>query len=69
MLIVILLTGPFACPGKNLALMSLRISISILALKYNIKFATGETGEIFENETQDTFTTALPPLQIQFTPR
>ncbi|KAJ5656226.1 hypothetical protein N7507_008176 [Penicillium longicatenatum] len=60
------LIGPYICPGKNLALMSLRISVSKLVQRYDIKFAPGETGHGFETETLDTFTTTLPPLQIQF---
>lgn len=47
-------------------MLSLRISVSTLAQLYNIQFAPGETGKAFEQETQDTFTTTLPPLQIQF---
>lgn len=47
-------------------MLSLRISVSTPAQQYNIKFAPGETGKAFENETQDTFTTTLPPLQTQF---
>ncbi|KAJ5653878.1 hypothetical protein N7490_000881 [Penicillium lividum] len=60
------LMGPYVCPGKNLALMSLRISVSKLVQLYDITFAPGETGHTFETETLDTFTTTLPPLQIQF---
>ncbi|KAL4968677.1 cytochrome P450 [Aspergillus stella-maris] len=63
------LYGPYVCPGKNLALMSLRISISKLAQLYDISFAPGETGELFETKTLDTFTTTLPPLNIQFVRR
>lgn len=59
-------TGPYVCPGKNLALMSLRISVSKLAQLYDIHFAPGETGELFETRTLDTFTTTLPPLHVQF---
>ncbi|OJJ07200.1 hypothetical protein ASPVEDRAFT_88453 [Aspergillus versicolor CBS 583.65] len=63
------LYGPYICPGKHLALMSLRISVSKLAQRYNISFAQGETGELFETKTLDTFTTTLPPLHVQFSPR
>ncbi|KXG46361.1 Cytochrome P450 [Penicillium griseofulvum] len=61
--------GPYACPGKNLAMMSLRISLSTLAQLFHIQFGPDETGEAFETETRDTFTTTLAPLQIQFQPR
>ncbi|KAL4764898.1 cytochrome P450 [Aspergillus foveolatus] len=60
------LYGPYVCPGKNLALMSLRISVSKLAQLYDIHFAPGENGELFETRTLDTFTTTLPPLHVQF---
>ncbi|KAJ5154854.1 Cytochrome P450 [Penicillium coprophilum] len=63
------LLGPYTCPGKNLGMMSLRISLSTLAQLFHIQFGPGETGEAFETETRDTFTTTLPPLQIQFQPR
>ncbi|CAI7567750.1 unnamed protein product [Penicillium bialowiezense] len=58
--------GPYSCPGKNLAMMSLRISLSTLLQSFNIQFAPGENGEAFENQTLDTFTTTLPQLKVQF---
>ncbi|KAF7588967.1 hypothetical protein BBP40_004969 [Aspergillus hancockii] len=61
--------GTYGCVGKNLAMMSLRVSVSMLAQRYNIQFAPGETGETFEHGAQDAFTTVLPPLQIVFQPR
>ncbi|EKG20298.1 Cytochrome P450 [Macrophomina phaseolina MS6] len=61
--------GPYQCPGKNLAIMSLRISLSKIAQQFDISFAPGETGETFDNEALDTFTTSLPPVMIQFSER
>lgn len=61
--------GPYSCPGNNLAMLSLRISVSTLAQQYDIAFAPGETGERFEKETLDTFTTTLPPLNLRFSKR
>jgi len=61
--------GAYSCPGKNLAMMSLRITISHIALLYDVDFAPGETGEKFDEEVLDTFTTTLAPLQLVFTPR
>lgn len=58
--------GPYICPGKNLAMISLRTSISTIAQQYNFSFAPGETGEAFETGALDTFTTSLPPLQLAF---
>ncbi|KAF3056243.1 Tryprostatin B 6-hydroxylase [Daldinia childiae] len=61
--------GTYSCPGKNLALMTLRIAISSLVQHFDITFAAGETGEIFDTEAQDVFTTHLEPLNLQFSPR
>ncbi|KAL1961494.1 hypothetical protein VTN77DRAFT_1673 [Rasamsonia byssochlamydoides] len=58
--------GPYSCPGKNLAMLSLRIAISTIAQQFNVTFAPGETGEGFDKGALDTFTTTLPPLQVQF---
>ncbi|KAJ5970326.1 Cytochrome P450 [Penicillium vulpinum] len=58
--------GPYSCTGKNLAMMSLRISISTFAQLFHIQFSPDENGEAFVTETQDTFTTTLAPLHIQF---
>ncbi|KAI1660589.1 cytochrome P450 [Daldinia decipiens] len=61
--------GTYGCSGKNLALMTLRIAVSILAQRFDIAFAAGETGEVFDKEAKDTFTTYLKPLNLQFSPR
>jgi cytochrome P450 len=62
-------TGAYGCPGKNLAEMSLRTSLSMIAQNFDVSFAPGETGEAFDNEMLDTFTVTLPPLQLQFAAR
>jgi cytochrome P450 len=64
-----IITGAYSCPGKNLALMSLRISLSMIAQNFDVSFAPGETGEAFEKELMDTFTVTLPALQLRFIPR
>jgi len=61
--------GAYACPGKNLAQLSLRTSLSMIAQNFDVAFAPGEDGVTFDNEMLDTFTVTLPPLQLQFTPR
>jgi hypothetical protein len=61
--------GAYSCPGKNLALQSLRIAISVIAQQYNVSFAEGENGEDFDKNALDTFTTTLPPLQVLFSRR
>ncbi|KAF5866933.1 hypothetical protein ETB97_008739 [Aspergillus alliaceus] len=55
----IVILGLYSCAGKNLATMTLRIAISIIAQQYNISFAPGETGEAFEQGALDTFTTTF----------
>lgn len=58
-----------ACPGKNLALMSLRIILSKIAQNYDVSFGSGENGDLFDTQALDTFTTTLPPVIVQFTKR
>lgn len=50
-------------------MLSLRIAISTIAQQFNIRFAPGETGEEFDKGVQDTFTSALPPVQVEFSYR
>ncbi|ETS82892.1 hypothetical protein PFICI_04768 [Pestalotiopsis fici W106-1] len=61
--------GMHACPGKNLALMSLRISVSKIAQNFDLSLAPGEDGKHFDNAALETFTTTLPPLRVQFSKR
>ncbi|KAF7443282.1 Cytochrome P450 67 [Pyrenophora tritici-repentis] len=61
--------GVYSCPGKNLAMMSLRTALSMIAMSFDVGFAPGETGVRFEEEKLDTLTVTLPPLYLKFTPR
>lgn len=61
--------GAYQCPGKNLAFMSLRIALSRVLREFDVAFAPGETGEAFDRDAQDTFTTTLPPVLVRFTKR
>ncbi|OCL06104.1 cytochrome P450 [Glonium stellatum] len=61
--------GAYSCPGKNLAILSLRIVLSHIAMLYDISFALGEDGREFDEGALDTFTTTLKPLKLVFTPR
>ncbi|KAH6876594.1 cytochrome P450, partial [Thelonectria olida] len=61
--------GQFACAGKNLALMELKMVLSRIALRYNMEFPPGEDGEKFDKEAKDTFTLNVPELLIVFTLR
>lgn len=49
--------------------MTVRIALSSIVQEFDVSFAPGETGEKFDKEAMDTFTTTLPPLFLQFTPR
>lgn len=59
--------GQFSCPGRNLAIMELRMVLSRIALRYTISFPPGYDGEMFDKEAKDTFTLSLPPLHLNFT--
>lgn len=61
--------GAYQCPGKNLAFLSLRIALSRVMREFDVAFAPGETGESFDRDVKDTFTTTLPPMMIKFTKR
>ncbi|KAK2611662.1 hypothetical protein N8I77_004992 [Diaporthe amygdali] len=61
--------GAYQCPGKNLAFLSLRIALSRVVREFDVAFAPGETGESFDRDAKDTFTTTLPPVIIKFTKR
>lgn len=61
--------GQFACPGKNLALMEMRIALSKMALGYELEFPAGWDEERWEEGIRDTFTASLPPLPLVLKPR
>ncbi|KAL7811419.1 cytochrome P450 [Trichoderma gracile] len=60
--------GQWACPGRNLALMEMRMVLSCIALQYNMSLAYSEAAKRFDSDVMDTFTLTLPPLHIVFTP-
>ena len=66
---LLIVAGIYKCPGDKLAMMSMRIAISSIVQQFDIHFAPGETGESFEKDRKDAFTTILPPLKLQFVPR
>jgi cytochrome P450 len=61
--------GQFACAGRNLALMELRMVLSRIALRYNMAVTPGVDEEKFDKEAKDTFTLNVPELPIVFTCR
>ncbi|KAL4901993.1 hypothetical protein BDW74DRAFT_187010 [Aspergillus multicolor] len=61
--------GRYGCVGKQLALMEMRLVIARIALEFDIAFAPGETGEMFDREAKDTFTFTVGPLMLDFRER
>lgn len=61
--------GGFACSGKNVAMMQMRMLFAQLALRYDIGFAEGEDGREFWEGEKETLTMWIPGLRMVFTPR
>jgi hypothetical protein len=61
--------GSYSCIGRVLALMELRSALSRIALNFDLAFASGETGEVFEREVKDTFTLTVRDLYVVFSKR
>lgn len=61
--------GRYACPGKALAMMELRIAISRIALQYDLEFASEGDGDRFDLGAKDFFILSLPALNISFKSR
>jgi hypothetical protein len=61
--------GSYSCVGRVLAFMEMRSVLSLIALNFDLAFAPGETGEVFDRDVKDTFTFALRELQVVFTKR
>jgi hypothetical protein len=52
-----------------LAFIELRSVLSRIALNFDLAFAPGETGEVFDKGVKDTFTFTVRDLQVVFTKR
>lgn len=61
--------GRFSCPGKQLALMSLRRAMALICYQYDVAFAPGQRAEDFTAGLLDHFTLGVPKLDLVFTPR
>lgn len=61
--------GPWVCPGKNFAMMQLRMVLSRIALQYDVAFAVGQSAEAFERDTKVTLLLTMPELFLSFTPK
>lgn len=59
--------GGFACVGKPVAIMQLRMLISCVALRYDVGFSPGEDGVDFWDGAKETLTLGIGPLQLVFT--
>jgi hypothetical protein len=62
-------SGPYGCVGKQLGLMEIRIVVARIVSEFDVKFAPGEDGTALLEESHDTFTMALAPLELIFTKR
>lgn len=63
------MSGAYSCPGKNLAMVNLRMSIAAILLTFDVGFAPGEDGVSFDTGGLDTFVVTLPSLTLKFEPR
>lgn len=63
------LAGRFSCPGKQLALMSLRRATALICHGYDVAFAPHQRPEYFTAGFLDHFTLGVPRLDLVFTPR
>lgn len=61
--------GAYACIGKQLALMEMRLMITRLVMEFDIRFAQGEDGRRLLEESKDWFTFGLAGLMLVFSPR
>ncbi|KXH33844.1 benzoate 4-monooxygenase cytochrome P450 [Colletotrichum simmondsii] len=62
-------TGHDVCIGKQLGLLETRFVTSAIVHKYNLRYAQGQTGEIFLEGNKDTGTLTVAPLNVVFSPR
>ena len=61
--------GHYHCIGKNLAYSELRYVTALLASKYDVSFAPGETGERVMEDMVDQFTASPGQLELVFSDR
>ncbi|PLB50919.1 cytochrome P450 [Aspergillus steynii IBT 23096] len=61
--------GPRGCVGKELAMMTMRIFLSRVALNFDIRFAHGEDGVEFDTCARDYLALDVGPLNLVLTDR
>ncbi|KAF5340888.1 hypothetical protein D9758_012174 [Tetrapyrgos nigripes] len=61
--------GPSGCVGKNFAYLEMRMLVSKILVKFDLRFADGFDERKYKRGMKDFFTMALEPLMVQLTPR
>ncbi|KAJ5717872.1 cytochrome P450 [Penicillium malachiteum] len=61
--------GPYACVGKQLALMEIRRVTAEILTRYDVSFAAEVSEEAFWNGKIDAFTLVAAPMELNFTSR
>lgn len=61
--------GRYACPGRHLAMVELRIALSRIALRYSTSFVRGDDAERSNGETKDIFMLGVSRLPLILTRR
>lgn len=61
--------GPYACVGKQFALMELRRVVAEILTRYDVSFAPDQMESAFWDGKRDTFTLVTAPLQLIFKKR
>ncbi|KAL4766870.1 cytochrome P450 [Aspergillus nidulans var. acristatus] len=61
--------GKYACIGKNLSLMEMRVAAALILTAFEVEFAPGEDGTRMFSEAVDYFTTTPGPLLLVLKPR
>ncbi|KAI0751746.1 high nitrogen upregulated cytochrome P450 monooxygenase 2 [Daedaleopsis nitida] len=61
--------GPNNCVGKNLALQEMRMLVSHIMQRFDLRFADGWDAREYEDGLQDWFTIQKPALRVVLTPR
>ncbi|KAJ4397171.1 hypothetical protein N0V93_001395 [Gnomoniopsis smithogilvyi] len=61
--------GRFSCVGKQLGLNEVRRVTALIAHRYNVALAPGQTKEAFLSGIRDNFTLATPKLELTFSRR
>ena len=61
--------GPANCPGKNLALIEMRMVIAVLLQRFEINFEEGYDVASYERDLEDRFITQVAELRVSLSAR